>query len=56
MKKIIIVVLCVLFLIPALGIFAAGENVISMRLAYDQPVTTPKAKGFNFFADRIKEC
>ena len=55
MKKIIIVVLCVLFLIPALGIFAAGENVISMRLAYDQPVTTPKAKGFNFFADRIKE-
>ena len=55
MKKIIIVVICVLFLISALGIFAAGENVISMRLAYDQPVTTPKAKGFNFFADRIKE-
>ncbi|NQT67474.1 MAG: TRAP transporter substrate-binding protein [Actinobacteria bacterium] len=56
MKKFIIgPIICVLFLISTLGVFAAGENVISMRLASDQPVTAPGEKGFSFFADRIKE-
>jgi len=56
MKKIIVgTIICVLFLISALGVFASGENVISMKLASDQPATAPGEKGFKFFADRIEE-
>jgi len=56
MKKFIIVsIVCLLFMVSALVVFATGENVISMRLASDQPATAPGEKGFSFFADRIKE-
>jgi len=56
MKKFIIVsIVCVLFLVSALVVFAAGENVITMKIAGDQPAAAPGEKGYSFFADRIKE-
>jgi len=56
MKKFIIgSIVCVLFLVSALVVFATGENIISMRLGGDQPAEAPGEKSYSFFAERMKE-